>query len=206
MADIVLTTLNKYKVFFKTELQNVSEQYVSLGIAGTDCAQALSASGVQPPATTDDCTVAHGAVIVRVQASPARFYCVLSGAHGELAATLSSRCDSGTEQDWRLADIVAGIAHIRPGQQELYTPQVLNYDINGVIDFKKGCYTGQEVVARMYYRATAKKRLRHVTLQDTQTLPDNSDLVDAVKRASGETEALVIAPVADAEAGEQPRQ
>ena len=195
MADVVLNTLNKYKVFLKTELQVVSEQYVALGIAGKACVQALSASGVQPPGAMDACTTAHGAVIVRVQESPARFYCILSGAHGELAAALSSRCETGTEQDWRLADIVAGIAHIRPGQQELYTPQVLNYDINGVIDFRKGCYTGQEVVARMYYRAEAKKRLQHITVPDAQPLPENAELVDSIKRASGLTEALVILPV-----------
>jgi hypothetical protein len=35
---------------------------------------------------------------------------------------------------------------------------LLNYDLSGVIDFKKGCYTGQEVVARMYYRGSPKKR------------------------------------------------
>lgn len=195
MADIVLSTLNKYKVFFKTDLQNVTEQYVMLGIGGGDAVQALGASGVQPPDTTDACTVAHGAVIVRVQGTPARFYCVLNGMHGELAAALSSRCQSATEQDWRLADIIAGVAHVRPGQQELYTPQVLNYDINGVIDFKKGCYTGQEVVARMYYRAEAKKRLQHTTLQKAQALPDGAGLFDAIELPTGQTEALVIMPV-----------
>lgn len=195
MADIVLTTLNKYKVFFKTELQNVSEQYVTLGIAGDDCEQVLRASGIDAPATDDGSALAQGAAIVRIQSSPARFHCVLSGTGGELASALSSRCESGSEQDWRLAHIVAGIAHIRPGQQELYTPQVLNYDITGVIDFRKGCYTGQEVVARMYYRAEAKKRVRHMTLEKGLPWPDNRDMIDAVKLSSGQTHALVILPV-----------
>lgn len=195
MADIVLATLNKYKVFFKAELQKVTEEYTTLAIAGDDCAQALSASGLHPPETENACTFEQGAAIMRAQLSPARFYCVLSGTSGELAAALTSRCESGTEQDWRLADIVAGIAHIRPGQQELYTPQVLNYDIDGVIDFKKGCYTGQEVVARMFYRAEAKKRVRHIVLDTKDSLPDNRDIIDAVELSSGPTHALVIMPV-----------
>ena len=42
---------------------------------------------------------------------------------------------------------------------EEHTPQALNYDLSGIIDFSKGCYTGQEIIARMYYRGSAKKRL-----------------------------------------------
>ena len=94
-----------------------------------------------------------------------------------------------------MADIAAGIAHIRPGQQELYTPQALNYDTDGVIDFRKGCYTGQEVVARMYYRAEAKKRLRYITLEAGQPVPENSEVVDALELPSGQTHALAIMPV-----------
>jgi len=195
MADVIVATLKKYIVFFKANLQIVSEQYVALGVAGESCVQTLSAVGVQPPASVDGCTLSHGGACIRVEASPARFLCVLDGNQGELATALSSRCESGSARDWRLADIVAGIAHIRPGQQERYTPQVLNYDINGIIDFKKGCYTGQEVVARMYYRAEAKKRLQHVSLDQNQALPDNGDVVDAVELTSGKTEALVITPV-----------
>ncbi len=195
MAAIVLTTLNKYKVFFKTELTDVSEQYVLLGIGGDGSGQALSASGAQPPEMTDACSIEHGAAFVRVQDSPARFFCVLTDSESDLASALSSRCKSGSEQDWRLADIAAGIAHIRPGQQELYTPQVLNYDTDGVIDFRKGCYTGQEVVARMYYRAEAKKRLRYITLEAGQPVPENSEVVDALELPSGQTHALAIMPV-----------
>jgi folate-binding protein YgfZ len=195
MAEIVVATLKKYIVFFKASLQLVSEQYVALGIAGESCAETLNAVGVQPPAGVDACILSHGGAFIRIEESPARFLCVLDGNQGELAAMLSSRCDSGSARDWRLADIVAGIAHIRPGQQELYTPQVLNYDINGIIDFKKGCYTGQEVVARMYYRAEAKKRLRHVSLDPDQPLPASGDVVDAVELSGGKTEALVIMPV-----------
>lgn len=195
MADIVLSTLNKYKVFFKTELQKVTEQFVVLGLAGDDCVQTLDAVGLEPPASSDMCTLAHGAIVVRIEDTPARFYCLLNGANGELASALASRSETGSEQDWRVADICAGIAHIRPGQEGLYTPQVLNYDINGIIDFRKGCYTGQEVVARMHYRAEAKRRLRHVTLVNHQQMPEGAELVDSVQLADGQTQALVILPV-----------
>ncbi|MFT7472635.1 MAG: folate-binding protein YgfZ, partial [Kiritimatiellia bacterium] len=50
--------------------------------------------------------------------------------------------------------------HVTPKLSEEFTPQLLNYDLSGLIDFKKGCYTGQEIVARMFYRGTAKRRLQ----------------------------------------------
>ena len=198
MADIVLSTLNKYKVFFKTELKKANDQFVVLGLAGDDCTAALSALGIEVPQGADSCLAAQGAAIVRVQDMPARFCCVLSGPDDELVSALSSTCASGTEQDWRLADIRAGIAHIRPGQQELYTPQVLNYDINGIIDYKKGCYTGQEVVARMYYRAEAKKRLRYLALDTLEHLPKGSEIVETIELSPGDIQTLVIMPVSTA--------
>jgi len=195
MADIVLTTLTKYSVFFKTSLQKVSDHYVVLGVAGADSESLLASCGVSCPQTQDACTQIGGGVVARIQEAPARFCCVLSDAHAELATTLSSRFASGSEEDWRLADITACVAHIRPGQQELHTPQVLNYDLNGTIDFKKGCYTGQEVVARMYYRAEAKKRLRYISWPTSQVEPSGGDVIDSIERPSGQTHALAIMPV-----------
>ena len=63
------------------------------------------------------------------------------------------------DTDWNKQDTLCGIAHIHERISEQFTPQLLNYDVSRVVDFKKGCYTGQEVVARMYYRGTPKKRL-----------------------------------------------
>jgi folate-binding protein YgfZ len=63
------------------------------------------------------------------------------------------------QTDWSKQDILCGIAHINESISEQHTPQVLNYDLSHVVDFKKGCYTGQEVVARMHYRGTPKKRI-----------------------------------------------
>jgi hypothetical protein len=57
------------------------------------------------------------------------------------------------------AETLAGMAHVNAQHSETFTPQLLNYDLSGVVNFQKGCYTGQEVVARMHYRAEAKKRL-----------------------------------------------
>ncbi|WP_158529610.1 YgfZ/GcvT domain-containing protein [Parvibium lacunae] len=60
---------------------------------------------------------------------------------------------------WRLALIGAGIAHIQAATQEAFVPQIVNYELIGGVNFKKGCYPGQEVVARSQYLGKLKRRM-----------------------------------------------
>lgn len=62
-------------------------------------------------------------------------------------------------EHWQWLDIEAGYAWVRGEQQEEFLPQMLNLDLIDGISFKKGCYTGQEVVARLHYKGKAKRRL-----------------------------------------------
>jgi folate-binding protein YgfZ len=64
---------------------------------------------------------------------------------------------SGAE-DWRLGNLRAGIPEICADQSEKFTPHMLNLDLLGAISLDKGCYTGQEVVARTHYRGATRRR------------------------------------------------
>ena len=67
-----------------------------------------------------------------------------------------------------------------------YLPQDLNYDLNGTVSFTKGCYTGQEIVARLHYRGTPKRRLYRAVIDDTGgTVAPGSRLSNASNRAVG---------------------
>ena len=63
-----------------------------------------------------------------------------------------------TEADWLLAEVLAGVARITPPVVEAFVPQMLNYESVDGVNFKKGCYPGQEVVARSQFRGTLKRR------------------------------------------------
>lgn len=65
----------------------------------------------------------------------------------------------GSIAGWRLHNLRAGIAEIRAGQSEMFTPHMLNLDLVDAISFDKGCYTGQEIVARTHYRGATKRRM-----------------------------------------------
>ncbi len=60
---------------------------------------------------------------------------------------------------WSLLDIESGLPWIIPATSETFLPQMLNLDITGGLSFQKGCYPGQEVIARLHYRGELKKRL-----------------------------------------------
>ncbi|CAM3415082.1 YgfZ/GcvT domain-containing protein [Halomonas lysinitropha] len=87
---------------------------------------------------------------------------------------------------WRLQDIQAGLAWLDADQRDTYLPQMINWEALGGISFKKGCYTGQEVVARAHFRGQVKKRLMRGQL-DGDTLPEpGSAIEDAEGKRLGE--------------------
>ncbi|RTL20613.1 MAG: folate-binding protein [Burkholderiales bacterium] len=65
-----------------------------------------------------------------------------------------------TAEAWAAAEAEAGIAWVRGATVEAFVPQMINFEVLGGVNFKKGCYPGQEVVARSQYRGTLKRRLQ----------------------------------------------
>lgn len=87
---------------------------------------------------------------------------------------------------WKLTLMQAGHFPFEPGDTERYTPQELHYDRQNYISFSKGCYTGQEIVARMHYRGKVKRQLYLATLW-AQNLPIGQEcvLLDAEGKSLG---------------------
>lgn len=75
-----------------------------------------------------------------------------------------------TEQQWQLSQVVDGAAEVHRESSEQLLPQELNFQLLDGVSFNKGCYTGQEIVARMHYKATLKK---HLYLGSTTAPVDN---------------------------------
>jgi len=75
------------------------------------------------------------------------------------AATVSPASDESGSAAWDAARLDSGWPWIRAASQDVFLPSALDMDLNGGIDFRKGCYPGQEVIARSHYRGTVKRRL-----------------------------------------------
>lgn len=86
-------------------------------------------------------------------------------------------------QQWQVADIQAGLPWIQEASYETFLPQDINLDIIGGVSFKKGCFPGQEVVARLHYRTTARRRaaLGAITSPTPLDIAVGSDVFEASK-------------------------
>jgi folate-binding protein YgfZ len=83
---------------------------------------------------------------------------------------LGSRFEACAPSLWALSQIHAGVAHIESGTVEKFVPQMVNYELIGGVSFKKGCYPGQEVVARSQYLGKLKRRMFLGRVADTSAL------------------------------------
>jgi tRNA-modifying protein YgfZ len=204
MQSKLLSTLDKYKVFFKTSLVAADPAIQILGLGGDDHSAIEEVIGFPLPAEADQVEQSGAITVVRLPGKNSTRFLALTDNRidsGAASARIRNALAELPEHSWQLADIRDGIVHIHPQQSEVYTPQLLNYDTNGIIDFKKGCYTGQEVVARMHYRAEAKRRLYHLKADSPETFASTSaqlsaeDIVVQQQLRDGSIESLVVLPV-----------
>lgn len=172
MAEKLLAVLGKYAVFSKVELTRDESVPTVLGILGEPDANTLPEKiGLLPENKDDLVSVGSKLWLIRLPGTLPRYeaWCL----NTETARLLANGADKASLAQWQEQDIVSGIYHVTPETSEEFTPQLLNYDISGVINFRKGCYTGQEVVARMYFRSTAKKRLAALRVDEPVKLTDS---------------------------------
>ncbi|ASC88922.1 folate-binding protein YgfZ [Alcaligenes faecalis] len=85
-----------------------------------------------------------------------------------------------SEGRWETADILAGLPWVSADTQDLFIPQTLNLDLIDGINFKKGCYPGQEVVARSHYRGTIKRRMMAARSAILDTAPQVQEAADVL--------------------------
>lgn len=98
----------------------------------------------------------------------------------------------GRAVDWLARALAAGECLIDSANADRFLPQALNYDLIDGVSFKKGCYTGQEVVARMHFKGRMKERLYVATTTAREAPAANSAVVDAGGRAVGEVVAATV--------------
>ena len=163
-----LADLKKYAVFSKSKLTDESAAWVRFGIDHGDAA--LGSLGLELPAETDRVVRSDGLIAIRVSPDRAELW-VSADQAGAIKGKLSALLAEGDLNQWLLGQIRAGIGQVMPGTRELFIPQMLNLQAVGGVSFKKGCYTGQEIVARMQYLGKLKRRLYRLKL-DADALPE----------------------------------
>lgn len=161
-TELAAETIKRLRMFVlrsNVEVRDTSDEVVRLGVAGAAAAELLARHvGAAPQAAND--FVDHGSVrITRLPGDHPRFelHVPLSEA-GELWQTLSTDAIPAGAPCWDLLAIRAAQPEVVSATRALFTPQMLNLEVLDGVSFSKGCYTGQEVVARTQFLGTIKRR------------------------------------------------
>lgn len=171
LAEFIGQRLNMFKLRSKVEI-TIADDVHAFGI-------------VQAESDTDATPLWQGlqaeeGLRLRQPSTQTRYLVIADTAQCQfLAEHLNNGWQLGSNAFWQLLDIEAGLPMVFTDSKEAFTPQQLNLELVGGVSFKKGCYPGQEVVARLHYLGSPSRRMFLGTIQDTHLPAVNSPVTDA---------------------------
>jgi folate-binding protein YgfZ len=181
LIEAQLLDLKKYAVFSKSKLTDESASWVRFGLSHGDAA--LASLGLELPQDTDSVVRANDLIAIRVSPARAELW-VRAEQADDIRNLLAAQLPEGSLNDWLLGQIRAGIGQVFGQTREEFIPQMINLQAVGGVSFKKGCYTGQEIVARMQYLGKLKRRLYRLTLEDNDVPEPGIELFSPVHASS----------------------
>lgn len=197
IAEPVRKRLTMYTLRSKVKAEDISTARACICITGTDAAASVAASGGRAPDRTHVITAQDHTTTIRL---PGDRYLLVTDANA-----LQLPADTGA---WSAGDIANGIPFIEPATQEEFVPQMVNLDLIGALSYTKGCYPGQEIVARTHYLGRLKQRMYRATVAvaapgDKLYCAELGDqaagmIVAAARAADGQHDVLAVLQTANA--------
>lgn len=197
LAEPIAKRLKMYVMRSKVTINNVSNNTVKIGLSGHHIPQLLSPFFATIPTAAYESTSHQNSTLICLPNAVQPRYEIISDT--EQAKTiwqvLKTSCKSVGKPSWDWLEIQAGIPEIYLNTQEEFVPQMVNLDALGAINFKKGCYTGQEIVARTHYLGKVKRRT-HLAHIATSTPPlVNDDVTNKNQEIIGKIVRTAPAPI-----------
>ncbi|SFB34163.1 YgfZ/GcvT domain-containing protein [Azotobacter beijerinckii] len=175
------TELKKFAAFSKSQLFDESGAWSRFGLIGGDAALIALGLDLSPEAGQ---VVRNGELIaLRLEGGRSELWAPAEQAEA-LQSQLAGQLPEAPLERWLLAQIRAGIGQVFGATRELFIPQMINLQAVGGVSFKKGCYSGQEIVARMQYLGKLKRRLYRLALDGDEVPAPATELFSPVHRTS----------------------
>lgn len=150
--DILAAMVKRLSMFVlraKARITDASEAYVLRGLMGPAVQSVAGAAGA--PWSRVDVAGASVVFLYPADGAPCALWVAPAG-------TPAPDAEPAPAEAWQLAEVRSGVAWVGAATTDAFVPQMLNYESIGGVNFKKGCYPGQEVVARSQFRGTLKRR------------------------------------------------
>ncbi|HEY8117668.1 MAG TPA: folate-binding protein YgfZ [Methylophilaceae bacterium] len=181
LLEPIMKRLKMYVLRSKVTVSDVSDSIMRMGVAGRSSEAALRKIFDQVPQHAHELVSLKNGVVLRLPGAIPRFQVFSSIEHAPaIWEQLKQDHQLAGQACWEWLEIQAGIPDIVPATQEAFVPQMVNLDTLNGISFKKGCYTGQEIVARTHYLGKVKRRtqLAHIASTDQPNAGDDIQGVD----------------------------
>ena len=155
IAPAIAKRLGMFVLRSKVKIADVTAQFERVGIAGREAAAVVSRRWQAAPAPMR-AEEREGTLVVALD--PGRFV-AFAPVGTKLLDALATQATPAGREAWEWTAIRAGIPTIVAATQDAFVPQMANFELLGGVSFKKGCYPGQEIVARTQYRGILKRRM-----------------------------------------------
>lgn len=167
LSQALLKRLSMFVLRAKVKLAPAPLQVAGVQATPEQAAALEAVAGALPRATWQRADLPSGTWIVAPSADDRlRWWWIASDAQLEQSAALVPALGLAPAASWQAAELAAGIPWIAAATQDVFIPQTVNLDLIQGVSFTKGCYPGQEVVARSHYRGTVKRRMAFGTVAD----------------------------------------
>lgn len=177
VLDAVLKKLTMFKLMAKVELSDVSDELILFGLAGPDAEPLLKENNIPAPTDIDHSTQKNETTIIRIPSKSSRYLMVSTpGNSSSFWKTLSEKTTPTNSNIWDLHDIQSGIAQVTAETSEAFIPQMVNLELIGGVNFQKGCYPGQEIVARTHYLGKPNRRMYRVNIASDADIPAGTNI------------------------------
>jgi hypothetical protein len=189
LLEPISKRLKMYVMRSKVSIIDTTESIFKLGLNGPEATQILGQLIPSLPANDYELISTELATVLKLPSidNQARYEIFTDAEHiNSIWNSLSGKCQLVGKACWDYLETNAGIPEIVPNTQEQFVPQMINLDILNGINFKKGCYTGQEIVARTHYLGSVKRRTFLASIASNQIPSAGDKIFDANKNEVGQ--------------------
>ncbi len=167
--EITLKKLNMFKLMAKVELTDVSDDYAVFGIAGPGSDELLSTVNLTPPKENSQVTQISDSTIIKMPSQSLRYLLISKVDYAiNIWNEISKRVILANSSVWEIFDIQDGVPQITSATSEAFIPQMVNLELIDGVNFQKGCYPGQEIVARTHYLGKPNRRMYRIKIDDSE--------------------------------------
>lgn len=200
VAESVISRLKMFVLRAKVAINEHPATNVLIGLAGSSTKSILGALNLHQPNNDNEVTCTNNSLCMKVPGIIPRYLLIGDETFNTKIEKLDkSNVDVYTSDYWQWLDIMSGIPSVTAATQESFVPQMANMELINGVSFSKGCYPGQEIVARLHYLGNASRRMYRIEVSTDKAINPGDDIYQSESDSNQAIGSVVSAIKEDAD-------